>query len=34
VYVDVEMDRIYRVVEGGAQLEPLTVSALSLGSAR
>jgi hypothetical protein len=34
VYVDVEMDRIYRVVEGGAQLEPLTVSTLSLGSGR
>ena len=34
VYLDVEMDRVYRVVEGAAELEPLTVSSFSLGSAR
>ena len=34
VYLDVEMDRVYRVVEGATELEPLTVSSFSLGSAR
>ena len=33
-YLDVEVDRVYRVVEGAAELEPLTVPAFTLGSAR
>ena len=34
VYTNVEMDRVYRVVEGAAELEPLDVSPFTLGSAR
>ena len=34
VYTDVDMDRVYRVVEGAAELEPLAVTSFTLGSAR
>jgi hypothetical protein len=33
-YLDVEMDRVYRVVEGAPELEPLTVPSFTLGPAR
>jgi hypothetical protein len=34
VYADVEMDRVYRAIEGAAELEALTVPSFTLGSGR
>ena len=34
VYADVEMDRVYRAIEGAAELEALTVPSFTLGSSR
>jgi hypothetical protein len=34
VYADVEMDRVYRAIEGAAELEALTVPSFTLGSVR